>query len=200
VLADTFHKGKGFTYGSDFMLRTDWNGLEGFIGLTLSKTQRKMKDVNLNPDTMEGEAFYPKYDRSHSLTVVETFNLTRATGRQVLGSDFRIGVNFTYNSGQPDSKPEQIYYDGEDFQLIYSYKDRVRLPAYLRLDISTKYEWVKRWGSIEPYLEVINLLNHKNVSSRNYSIILNDDNQLELKHEDSTQFPLLPFIGVNVKW
>jgi len=200
VLADTFHKGKGFTYGSDFMLRTDWNGLEGFIGLTLSKTQRKMKDVNLNPDTMEGEAFYPKYDRSHSLTVVETFNLTRATGRQVLGSDFRIGVNFTYNSGQPDSKPEQIYYDGEDFQLIYSYKDRVRLPAYLRLDISTKYEWVKRWGSIEPYLEVINILNHKNVSSRNYSIILNDDNQLELKHEDSTQFPLLPFIGVNVKW
>lgn len=200
VLADTFHKGKGFTYGTDLMLRTDWKGLEGFVGLTLSKTQRKMRDTNLNPESLEGEAFYPKYDRSQSLSIVETYNLSKATGRQVLGSDFKIGINFAYNSGQPDSKPEQIYYDGEDYQLIYSYKDRIRLPAYLRLDLSTKYEWVKSWGSIEPYFEVINILGHKNVSSRNYSIVMNDEGALELKQEDSTQFPLLPFIGVNVKW
>jgi hypothetical protein len=200
TLSDVFHVGTGYTYGTDLMLRNDWKGLEGFTGLTLSKTKRKMADYNLDPNTMEGVAFYPKYDRSYSLSIVQTYNLTRETGFQVLGSDFKIGLNFSYNSGQPGYKPERIFYDGEDFQLIYSYKDRIRLPDYLRLDLSTKYEWQKSWGSIEPYFEIINVFNRKNVGSRNYSILMNDSGELELKQEDSTQFPILPFIGVNVKW
>lgn len=200
TLSDVFHKGTGYTYGTDIMLRNDWKGLEGFIGLTLSKTKRKMEDFNLDPITQQGAAYYPKYDRDYSLSIVETFNLTQATGRQVLGSDFKIGINFTYNSGQPGTKPERIYFDGESFQLIYSYKDRIRLPDYMRLDLSTKYEWVKSWGSIEPYFEVINVLNRKNVGSREYTLLMNESGQLELKSTDSAQFPLLPFIGVNVKW
>ncbi|MDD4309412.1 MAG: TonB-dependent receptor [Candidatus Cloacimonetes bacterium] len=200
TLSDVFHVGDGYTYGTDLMLRTDWQGLEGFVGLTLSKTQRKMKDFNLDPETLEGAAYYPKYDRNYSLSIVETYNLTRATGFQVLGSDFKLGMNFTYNSGQPGYKPERVFFDGNAFQLIYSYKDRIRLPDYLRLDLSTKYEWQKSWGSIEPYFEIINVFNHKNVGSRDYSLLLNENNQLELKSTDSTQFPILPFIGVNVKW
>lgn len=199
-LADTFHVGKGYTYGADFMLRTDWRGLEGFLGLTLSNTRRKMEGMNLNPLTEESMAFYPKYDRSYSISAVETFNLSSYTGRQVLGADFKIGVNLALNSGQPADKPERIFFDGDDFQIIYSYKDRIRLPEYCRLDISTKYEWVKSWGSIEPYFEIINVLNRKNVGYRNYRIAPNDDGNLELLTEDSSQFPILPFIGVNVKW
>jgi outer membrane receptor for Fe3+-dicitrate len=200
TLSDVFHKGTGFTYGTDIMLRTDWKGFEGFVGLTLSKTKRKMENYNLDPITHEGVEYYPKYDRNHSLTIVETYNLTRATGFQVLGSDFKVGMNFTYNSGQPGYKPERIFFDGNNFNLIYSYRDRVRLPEYVRLDLSTKYEWVKSWGSIEPYFEVINVFNRKNVGSRDYSLVLNDAGGLELDSNDGTQFPLLPFIGVNVKW
>ncbi|MDI3504677.1 MAG: hypothetical protein PWP64_1613 [Candidatus Cloacimonadota bacterium] len=199
-LADTFHVGNGYTYGADFMLRTDWRGLEGFVGLTLSKTQRKLKDVNIDPYTHEAQSFYPKYDRSYALSVVETFNLTQYTGRQVWGADFKLGINFSLNSGQPNAKPERIFFDGDDYQIIYSYKDRERLPEYCRLDISTKYEWHKTWGSIEPYFEIINVLNHKNVGFRSFSIAPNDEGELELISEDSTQFPILPFIGVNVKW
>lgn len=199
-LADTFHVGKGYTYGADLLLRTDWHGLEGFIGLTLSKTQRKMEGMNLDPYTHEAKSYYPKYDRSVALSMVQTFNLSQYTGRQVLGADFKVGVNLSINSGQPTEKPERVYFDGSDFQLIYSYKDADRLPTYCRLDLSTKYEWQKSWGSIEPYFEVINVLNRKNVGYRGYSIDVDAEGGPRLKTEDSGQFPMLPFIGVNVKW
>ncbi|MDZ4182722.1 MAG: hypothetical protein U1B83_07595, partial [Candidatus Cloacimonadaceae bacterium] len=200
TLADTFHVGKGYTFGADLMLRNDWNGLQGFVGYTISRTRRKMKDVNIDPESGESQYFYPKYDRSHSLTIVQTYNFSQNTGMRILGADFKIGLNFTFNSGQPNDKPERIYFDGDNFQIIYSYSDRIRLPYYMRLDLSTKYEWIRRWGSIEPYFEVINLFNRENVSFRNYDILPNSDGLPELTYRDSTQFPFLPFVGINVKW
>lgn len=199
-LADTFHTGKGYTFGADFMLRNDIGGLEGFLGYTLSKTRRKMNGMNLDPISGEGIYFYPRYDKTHQLNLVQTFNVTEATGMQVLGADFKIGANFSYSTGQPMQKPERVFFDGDDFQLIYSYSDRERLPNYMRLDLSTKYEFFKSWGSIEPYIEAINVFNRKNVGSRNYYIAPDDNGELSLKKEDGTQFPFLPFVGVNIKW
>jgi hypothetical protein len=199
-LKDTFHVGKGFTYGFDTLLRTDWQGMEGFIGYTLSKTLRKMNEVNSNPQVLKPEYFYPTYDKTHQLNIVETYNFSENTGRQFLGGDLRFGINYSYSTGQPTEKPEGIFFDGEQFQILYSYKDRVRLPAYNRLDLSIKNEWTKSWGTIEPYFEVINVLNHKNVGSRNYYIATDDNGNAQLKKADNGQFPLVPFIGVNVKW
>ena len=200
TLSDVFNQGKGYTYGADLLLRTYWRGLEGFVGLTLSKTQRKIDNINIDPYTQQAQSFYPKYDRSYAVSVVQTFNLSQFTGKQVLGSDMKVGINFSLNSGQPTDKPERVYFDGDDYQIISSYKDRDRLPSYCRLDLSTKYEWQKSWGSIEPYFEVINVLNRKNVGWRSYTIGPDDNGDLGLQTSDSTQFPMLPFVGVNVKW
>jgi len=199
-LADTFNAGKGFTYGFDTQLRTDWLGFEGFVGYTLSSTRRKMDQTNINPATLVPQYYYPLYDKTHQLNLVETYKLTENLGREVLGGSFRIGINYTYSTGQPTSVPEGVFFDGEQFQILYSYKDRVRLPAYSRLDLSLKNEWNKTWGTIEPYIEVINVFNHKNIGSRNYYIVYDESNNAVLKKSDSGQFPFVPFIGVNVKW
>lgn len=200
TLSDTFHVGKGYTYGADLLLRNDWKGLQGFLGYTFSKTQRKMEGFNIDPETGEARYFFPRYDQTHSVSVVQNYNVTQNTGFTVLGADLKLGMNFSYNSGQPQAKPERIYFDGNNYQLIYSYRDRVRLPAYVRLDLSTKYEWTTRWGSIEPYLEIINVLGRENISFRSYRIVTDNDGTVRLTSRDSTQFPFLPFIGVNVKW
>ncbi len=200
-LKDTFHSGKGYTYGADFMLRNDWYGFEGFIGYTISKTQRRMENTNLDPETLEPRYFYPKYDRSHQINIIENFNITENTGRQFLGGDLKFGLSFTYTTGQPNQKPERIYFDGDDFQIIYSYSDRERLPDYMRLDISTKLEFFRSWGSIEPCFEIVNVFDRKNVSFRNYNISPDlETGQLTLISRDSPQFPFMPFIGINVKW
>lgn len=199
-LKDTFNVGKGYTIGLDTQLRTDWLGFEGFIGYTLSNTRRKMENININPQTLLPQYFYPLYDKTHQLNLVETYKFSENTARQFLGGDLKFGINFSYSTGQPTSVPEGVFFDGEQFQILYSYKDRVRLPAYARLDLSVKNEWSKSWGSIEPYLEVINVFDRKNIGSRNYYIIYDEDNNAVLKKSDSGQFPFVPFIGVNVKW
>jgi hypothetical protein len=66
TLSDVFNQGKGYTYGADLLLRTYWRGLEGFLGLTLSKTQRKIDNINIDPYTQQAQSFYPKYDRSYA--------------------------------------------------------------------------------------------------------------------------------------
>jgi len=47
---------------------------------------------------------------------------------------------------------------------------------------------------------VINVFNRKNVAFRNYRLVTEDDGGISLLESDSAQFPLLPFIGVNIKW
>ena len=199
-LGSAMRVGIGHAYGAELLLRNDWNGLEGFIGYTFSRTRRKIEGLNLDPQTGEASYFFPRFDRSHSVSMVESYNLSANTGWQPLGADFKLGLNFSYNSGQPLEVPERIYFDGDSFQIIYSYKDGHRLPYYMRLDLSAKLQWNTRWGSVEPYLDVINVFGRKNVSFRTYQLVPQEDLTLRLETQDGSQFPFLPFIGVNVTW
>jgi len=61
-------------------------------------------------------------------------------------------------------------------------------------------QWNTRWGSIEPYLDVINVLDRKNVSFRSYRLVPQEDLTLRLETQDGSQFPFLPFLGVNISW
>lgn len=199
-LASAMRVGIGHAYGAELLLRNDWNGLEGFVGYTFSRTRRKIEGLNLDPQTGAANYFYPRFDRSHSVSMVENYNISANTGWQPLGADFKLGLNFTYNSGQPVEVPERVYFDGENFQIIYSYKDGYRLPYYMRLDLSAKLQWNTRWGSIEPYLDMINVFDRKNVSFRSYQLVPQEDLTLQLETRDGSQFPFLPFIGVNITW
>ncbi len=200
TLSDALRVGVGHSYGAEFLLRNEWKGLEGFIGYTLSRTRRKIDGLNQDPLTGESCYFYPRYDRTHSVSLVENYNISENTGWQLLGGDFKLGMNYSFSSGQPIELPERIYFDGEDFQIIYGYKDGYRMPYYMRLDLSAKLQWNRRWGSIEPYLDIINVFGRKNVSFRSYNLVPQDDMTLLVETRDGSQFPFLPFVGVNVTW
>lgn len=199
-LKDIFNSGKGYTQGIDFLIRTDLKGLSGFMGYTFSVTKRKIENFNTNPDTGEPEYFYPKYDRTHFMNIVENYNYTQVSGKQLWGADIKFGMTYSLASGQPDPIPEKVYYDGNNFQFLYSYSDFKRLPVYSRLDLNVKLQWNHEKWSIEPYLQIINVLNRKNIWTRNYQVTVDGEGNLGLDHIDSTQFPLLPFIGVDVKF
>lgn len=201
TLGDIYNMGEGRTFGLDLLLRNDIYGVSGFVGYTISSTQRKIDNYNLNPYTNKPEYFYPKYDKTHSLSIVENYNLTQNTGIQLWGADIKFGANYTLSSGQPDPIPEKIYYDGTNFHILDSYADRVRLPVYSRFDLSFKLQWYKKSYSIEPYIQIINLFNRGNIWTRTYYVETNEENtNFVLKHADSTMFPFMPFLGVDIKW
>jgi len=200
VLADIYNQGKGYSFGADIMFRTDWKGIEGFIGYGFSVTKKKITELNINPATGEEEWYFPEYDRSHQLNIVESFNITEIRGSRTWGPDLIIGTTYSFGSGQPTAIPEMLYFNGDDLTIMYSYFDAKRLPFYSRFDISFKAKWqFKKW-SIEPYLQIINLFKHENVWTRSYQPSMNEDETLTIKSDDSTMFPQIPFIGVNIEW
>ncbi|MCK9328915.1 MAG: TonB-dependent receptor [Candidatus Cloacimonetes bacterium] len=199
TLKDVFHIGKGDAKGIEVLLKTDKWGWSGFIGYSYSVTRKKLADYNLNPQTHSPEYFYPKYDRNHQVNIVQTYNLTEQTGKQLWGADILFGITYAFATGQPTQIPEKIYYSNEQVDFMYSYSDSRRLPNYSRLDLSYKMQWHKEKYTIEPYLQIINFTNNTNVFDRSYYIEFVEGNMV-LKYEDTNQFPLIPFIGVNVNW
>lgn len=200
TLSDAYNQGKGFSWGADLMFRTDWKGWEGFIGYGFSLVKKKIKETNLNPETGEEEWYYPAYDRNHQFNVVESYKYTESTGRTFLGTDLSFGMTYSFGSGQPTTAPEQIYYNGEDFTILYGYEDADRLPYYSRFDISIKFKKQYANWSFEPYLQIINVFDHENVWNRSFQPELSEGGVLSMKTYDTSMFPRIPFIGFNIEW
>ena len=58
---------------------------------------------------------------------------------------------------------------------------------------------IKKSYTIEPYLQIINITDRKNVYSRSYYPSF-EGIQMTIKHSNMYQFPMIPFIGVNITW
>jgi outer membrane receptor protein involved in Fe transport len=199
-LGDVLNMGRGYAYGADLLLRNDWNGMSGFIGYAYGVTKRKINRLNINPENGNEQYYYPRYDRTHQMNIIETYKYSEYTGRKFLGSDLSVNVSYSYMTGQPTSKPEEVYYDGENLQFFYSYRDRERLPAYSRLDLSINTKWYFKHWSLEPYLQFINVFNHKNVWYREYIPHIDENQNITIEKKDVGQFPFIPLIGFNAEW
>mgnify|MGYP006282350213 CR=1 FL=1 len=203
-LSDVYNDGIGYSYGTDFILRNDWRGIKGFISYGYGITKRKIDNININPETDEEEYFYPKYDKTHQVNIVESINISEMFNKYPLGADTKFSLTYAFSTGQPYSKPEKIYFDGSDIEFFYGYKDSDRVSNYSRLDIGFKFKWYLKHYDIEPYFQIINLLNHENVYTINfeYEVEENEQNEpiIRLVEDETTMFPFIPFIGINVEW
>ncbi len=183
-LDQVYYIGKGDAYGVDLILNNEWFGLEGFISYSFGRTRRYYQDLN------DGFSFHPKFDRRHQVTVNENFNF-----RQWI-----LGVSYSYGSGQPFSKPLGII-EGNSINdypeniVIYGRRDSYRLPSYSRLDLSLRRAFYTKKMLIEPYLQIVNVLDKKNTN--NVAYYRDGDDFVK---SDSDNLPLLPSFGVSVKW
>ena len=202
----------GEAYGFEFFFskRNVMNNskLSGWISYTLAYTNRFEDGIKL--------PF--RFDQTHTLNIVLNYDFNNW---------FNVGLRWHYGTGYPYTqpigiKPRIIYRDqngdgipetpviatrksfnnpdGEG-EVIYDVdyannKFNARKSPYHRLDV--RFNFVTNFWNLDWvfYLDVVNVYNRKNVLS--YTYFVNED--LSLGRDQNNMFPILPTLGLSVKF
>lgn len=181
---DDLVSGDGWSYGLEFFLKKKYGDFQGWIGYTISRTQRKFPDIN------EGRIFPARYDRIHDLSIVATYDY---------GERWSFGATFVYATGQAVTLPERRYFIEGDVFFQYGDRNSYRMQPYNRLDLSVTYKSkeTKKFKS-NWTLAIYNAYNRKNPYLYFIDVEGNPaDGELELSAKKLYLFPILPSITWN---
>ena len=118
---EEFVFGKGWSYGTEWLVNKVRGRLTGWVGYTLSWTWRKFPQLN------GGETYPAKYDRRHDLSIVANWEHNKK---------WKFGAVFVYATGNATSLPQRFYIINGVLTQEYSQINAYRLPSYHRLDLS----------------------------------------------------------------
>jgi hypothetical protein len=119
-----FTFGTGQAYGAEFFIKKRIGKFNGWIGYTLSYTNRNFPELN------GGKTFYAKYDRRHDGSLVLSYDLTKK---------WKFAAVFVYGTGNAITIPVSYYYIDGNFVTEYGARNSFRMPPYHRLDVSATY-------------------------------------------------------------
>lgn len=179
---------KGFSYGIELLAKKNEGRMTGWIGYTFSRTFRK-DESEFQGEKINGGAYYPSvYDKPHDLSVVMNYKLSRR---------WKFSGNFVFSSGRPITLPEQKYMFQDNQVVIYSDRNKYRMPPYHRMDISftldenlrKKRMWKGSWT-----FSIYNLYGRKNT----YSVFYKKNPQSTYTNESSYDIYRLSVIGIPV--
>ena len=202
-----YNKGKAYSYGLDFLLRKDVGPLTGWVSYSFGKAYNKIEGQN------NGKWFQPRHDRTHTFNLISNMdikNFLRQLKHEPYHRDtkqWKLGIGFVYATGQPLTTassiyvnrpmPDQNFYHG--YNLYPGDINSFRLPPYIRLDFSLTYVRHYKHFTLEPFLQVFNITNRKNVWFITYEDEL-EGQKIVQKTETVGMLPTLPSIGVNIQF
>lgn len=183
VEADLLY-GKGRAYGVEFFLKKRFGKFNGWIGYTLSKTERQFDQLN------NGSWFYAKQDRTHDLSLVGIY---KASTRWSFSSVF------VYNTGNAVTYPSGKYQINGRTAFYYTEKNGYRTPAYHRLDFSATLEGKpgKRLQSSWSF-GLYNVYNRQNAFAINFEDDPDDATRTQVVR--TTLFGIIPSVTWNFKF
>ncbi len=122
--------GIGRAYGLEFLLRKRTGRLTGWLGYTLSRSERKLDGPSAAQDINLGDWYLANFDKPHDFSLVANYALTKK---------WDIGGIFVYQTGRPFTLPEGKY-QFEEFTIpIYTKRNNGRITDYYRVDVSATY-------------------------------------------------------------
>lgn len=186
--------GQGLSYGAEFFIKKKFGRLNGWIGYTWSRTTRQFDELN------DGKAYYFRYDRTHDISVVVTYQISKKWSGNVVFV-YGTGNATTLPTGRITYKPG---YDTDkripvvDFIDVYDKINAYRLPAYHRMDVSFVYQHKKteRWESSWNF-SVYNVYNRANPY---FIYFVPDVEAQKVKAYMVYLFPILPSVAWNFKF
>ncbi|MFT4667708.1 MAG: hypothetical protein ACI9XB_004681 [Gammaproteobacteria bacterium] len=121
--------GTGRSYGLEFFLKKRTGALTGWMGYTLSKTERFFEEIN------NGAAYPQKYDRRHDLSVVMSYDINKK---------WNLGMVFVYGTGNAYTPIESIFFIEQNLNIRYGPRNSARIDPYHRIDISATFSPTKK--------------------------------------------------------
>lgn len=176
--------GTGRAYGLELFFKKKFGKLNGWVGYTLSRTERKFAGLN------NGNYFPARQDRTHDVSVVGIYNLNKR---------WTFSSSLIYSTGNAVTFPAGKYRINN--QLVYYYTERNagRMPYNMRLDLSATLEG-KNTGRFQSSWNfgIYNALARKNP----YSIeFINDPNDpSKTVAEQTSLFGIIPSVTWNFKF
>jgi uncharacterized membrane protein len=179
--------GSGNSYGIELFIQKTIGNFTGWLGYTLSKTNRKFDEIN------NGKIYPAKYDRRHDINVVASYDINEK---------WSVSSTFIYATGNAFTLPEAKYIIEGNIITEYGDVNAFRMPDYHRLDLSINYI-LKKTKKFESMLNfsVFNVYNRSNPFYIYFEITGNVyDGNIEITPEQITLFPILPSITWNFKF
>ncbi len=197
---DNITVGKGWSYGTEFLLKKEQGKLTGWVGYTLSWTIHQFEEIN------SGKRFFPTFDRRHDLSLVSSYALSErvklsANWVFLTGNRLTVPQSYSYGyNGQPDR-----FHSGRDLQLTeyFGSRNSYQAEAYHRLDLGIQLHKKKKWG--EQYWEfgLYNAYFRKNPTYYylKYSTVgINGEYGEAGKVTKKSLFPVVPSVSYNFKF
>lgn len=186
---DAFVFGIGRAYGAELFLKKAKGKLNGWIGYTLSRSERSFEDI-------EGGRWYPTvYDRTNDLSFVLNYKPAKK---------WDFSAVFIYGTGRLYTPIRGFFFIEQNLNLYYGPRNSARLDDYHRFDLAATYtpkpdaksKYSGSWS-----FSIYNMYNRKNPFFVSYDIDTNFQNgTTTIKGNKITLFPLIPSVTYNFKW
>jgi len=176
--------GRGRAYGLELLLRKKTGRLTGWIGYTLSRTEKQIDGIN------GGDWYNARQDRTHDISLV---------GICELDHKWSLSSTFVYATGNAVSFPSGKYYIDNQVVFLYTRRNAYRMPAYHRLDLSATCKLKERKNfSSELTFGVYNAYGRANA----YAITFrqNAENQSKTEAVQTSLFKFVPSVTYNFKF
>lgn len=121
-------RGSGYAYGLELYAKKQEGRLTGWLSYTLARSMRKVPGIN------EGKAYPSSYDRTHNISLVSNFELSKRV---------TLSANWIFATGNPTSYPIAKYDVQGNTMYYYADRNSNRIPDYHRLDVSLTYDFKK---------------------------------------------------------
>lgn len=124
-------QGDGKAYGVEFLLKKQQGRFNGWLAYSYSRTFVKLDSQFLTERVNNGNYFAANQDRPHDVNLVSNFRLTKR---------YSFSMNFNYQSGRPITFPVGKFISNGSEQVLFSDRNKFRVPDYYRLDLGINIE------------------------------------------------------------
>jgi len=179
-------RGKGWSYGTELLIKKTNGKLTGWASYTLSKAIREINGINNN------QPYASPYDRPNDISIVANYNLN---------NNISFGATWVYSTGQPVTFPVGRFEYNNTIIPVYSDRNSYRMPDYHRLDLSVTFKpninHEKKWHN-EFNISIYNAYNRHNAYMINFK---SEPSSPDITYAEMTYlFGIIPSFTYNFKF